>query len=349
MRRVYNKAMAQIYTNSQGIQVYDFNGQTYNAKTGQVISGTQVAPSATAGIGSMAYGAVNTNPSPIPTSVSSPISKQSLPVTTPTSTGGSSSTNTSTGNTGITPTGNANLDAALGPLATQITQLASNGQIPSTLEITPALVGTFLSWAHSVVDPQTQAALSAEATNVNNAISNAVTNYNNQQAESVQGFGMDLLNEQDSSGKNGTAFSGMRNLQENNMVNSENRTLSTNAANTALSLGNTLNTGAAAVGATNAGMFNLPSVAGAGTVSNQGGSTGSYTASAAPLSLGYNPSIYVAGSIPSSGATNVGNQEANYLGQYSTLAGNNSNGSRSVNDLLGMITGAPAGATSNLQ
>ena len=261
-----------------------------------------------------------------------------------------SSTSASTGTTsGIVPTGNANLDAALGPLASAVNSLAANGQVPSTLQITPALVGTFLSWAHTVVDPQTQAALSAEAANVNNAISNAVTNYQNTQAESVQGFGMDLLNEQNEAGQNGTAFSGMRNLNESNMVNTENRTLSTNAANTALSLGNTLNTGAAAVGASNANLFNLPTVPGAGTVSNAGGAQGTYTPSSAPLSLGYNPAIYVAGTIPSQGASNVGNQEANYLNQYSTLAANNSNGSRSVNDLLGMITGAPAGATSNLQ
>lgn len=262
-------------------------------------------------------------------------------------------TNTVPGSTAATPaiqpTGNANLDAALGPLASAVNTLATNGQVPATLQITPAMVGTFLSWAHTVVDPQTQAALSAEAENVNNAISNAVTNYQNTQAESVQGFGMNLLNEENNAGNNGTAFSGMRNLNESNMVNSENRTLSTNAANTALSLGNTLNAGAAAVGASNANMFNLPTIPGAGTVSNQGPSTGTFTPSAAPLSLGYNPSIYVAGSIPSSGASNVGNQEANYLNQYSTLAANNSNGSRSVNDLLGMITGAPAGATSNLQ
>ncbi len=32
--------MATIYTNSQGIQVYDYNGQTYNAKTGQIVTST---------------------------------------------------------------------------------------------------------------------------------------------------------------------------------------------------------------------------------------------------------------------------------------------------------------------
>lgn len=257
-------------------------------------------------------------------------------------------TGTTTGGSGIQSTGNANLDAALGPLATQISNLSAQGQIPSTLEITPSLVGTFLNWAHSVVDPQTQAALSAEAANVNNALSNAAVNYQNTQAESVQGFGMNLLNEQNTAGASGTAFSGLRNLEENNMVNSENRTLSTNASNAALNIGNTLNAGGAAVGASNAGMFNLPTLAGAGTVSNTGGSTGGYTPSSNNLDFGYNPSIYVAGTIPSAGYTNTTNQEANYLNQYSTLAANNSNGSRSVNDLLGMITGAPAGATANL-
>lgn len=249
----------------------------------------------------------------------------------------------------IQPTGNANLDAALGPLATQVAALATNGQIPSTLQITPALVGTFLSWAHSVVDPQTQQLLTAEAANINNSLQNAQIDYQNTQGETEQQFGTDLANEENEAGTSGTAFSGQRNLNEQNMVNSTNRTLSTNAADAALNVGNTLNAGAAAVGASNAGMFNLPTLAGAGTVSNTGGARGTYTPSGNSLDFGYNPSTYTAGTIPTSGATNVGNQEANYLGQYTTLAANNSNGTRSVNDLLGMITGAPAGATANLQ
>lgn len=58
--------MATIYTNAQGQQVYDSNGATYSAKTGQLVSGTQNAPNPFAPTNpSIAYGAVNTNtPSP---------------------------------------------------------------------------------------------------------------------------------------------------------------------------------------------------------------------------------------------------------------------------------------------
>ncbi len=335
--------MATIYQNAQGISVYDNNGTTYNAKTGQPIgpapasSSPSVIPSVASGSGAT----LDQLKSELVNAQNELTGMGAPPA------GGTSGGSTSSA-PAIQPTGNANLDAALGPLSTQIQSLATQGQLPSTLEITPSLVGTFLNWAHTVVDPQTQAALSAEAANVNNALSAAAINYQNTQAESVQGYGMDLLNEQNNAGTSGTAFSGLRNLEENNMVNSENRTLSTNAANAALNIGNTLNSGAAAVGSSNAGMFNLPTLAGAGTVSNTGGSTGTYTPSGNSLDFGYNPSIYVAGTIPSQGYSNTANQEANYLNQYSTLAASNSNGSRSVNDLLGMITGAPAGATTNL-
>lgn len=332
--------MATIYTNAQGISVYDNNGTTYNAKTGQAM-GPAPAAAAPASTGSGNNSAALTQMMNELLGAQGTLTAMGAPPATSTSTSASTTP-------AIQPTGNANLDAALGPLATQIGNLASQGQLPSTLQITPSLVGTFLNWAHSVVDPQTQAALSAEAANVNNALSAAAINYQNTQAESVQGYGMDLLNEQNAAGTSGTAFSGLRNLEENNMVNSENRTLSTNAANAALNIGNTLNAGGAAVGSSNSGMFNLPTLAGPGTVTNTGGSTGTYTPSSNALNFGYDPSIYVAGTIPSTGYSNVANQEANYLNQYSTLAGTNSNGSRSVNDLLGMITGAPAGATSNL-
>ena len=53
-----------IYTNSSGQQVYDYNGATFDAKTGQPISGTAVAPDpfATNTGSSITYGAVNTQP-----------------------------------------------------------------------------------------------------------------------------------------------------------------------------------------------------------------------------------------------------------------------------------------------
>ena len=36
--------MAEIYTNKEGLQVYDYNGKTYSVKTGEVITATSTAP-----------------------------------------------------------------------------------------------------------------------------------------------------------------------------------------------------------------------------------------------------------------------------------------------------------------
>lgn len=261
-----------------------------------------------------------------------------------TATSTKSDLNLGTGATSITTsTGNPNLDAALGKIGGLVGELAAGGQIPTTLQITPALVGKFLAWAHAAVDPQTQQLLSAEAGNINAAIKNAQTQYENTQAGTVQEYGTDLADEQDAAGRSGTAFSGQRNLNEANLTASANRKLSSTASQSAYDIGSLLRGGGADLGSSNASMLTTPTESAPGTLSNTGGSRGSYTPAANSLDFGYNPSAYTAGAIPSNQNTALGNLQSNYLGQYSTLAANNTNGSRSINDLLGMITGVPAG------
>lgn len=224
--------------------------------------------------------------------------------------------------------------------------ISSGYTIPTTLQITPALISQFLSYAHQAVDPYTQQLLSSEITNVNADLANQQTQFQNQQGETVQQFGTQLAGQDNAAGNNGTAFSGQRQLTDNNLVNSTNRSLSSLTANANYNAGNTLRTGAAAVGAANANQFNLPSFAG-GNV-GLGGQLGNFnptvTTGTNPA-LNYNPSLYTVGAIPSAGTQNVNQLEQSYISQYGALAGNNSNGSRSISDLIGMMSGLPSGYT----
>lgn len=264
---------------------------------------------------------------------------------------GQNGTSTSTtpgvnGGINIQPTGNPSLDAALGPVTQQAILAAQSGQLPANLQVTPALIGKFLAYAHAYVDPQTQMLLSAESANINATLKNLQTQYENTQAGILQGFGTNLANEQNAAGNSGTAFSGQRNLNEQNMAASTNRDLSTNAANASLAAGNALRAGAEKVGAPNTGMFNLPTLAGAGQVSNQGGARGSYTPSGNSLDFGYNPNLYTTGTIPSQQASELNKTNQDYLSQYYSLASKNP--TRSMNDLLGGITNVPAGQSTSL-
>lgn len=218
--------------------------------------------------------------------------------------------------------------------------MGSAGQLPANMQITPEVTAKFLSWAHGVVDPQTQQLLSAKAADINGALTNLSTKYENSAAQMKQQFGTDLATEQNNAGNNGVAFSGQRALNEGNMAASTNRALSSLGADAAYQIGDTLRTGAAAVGAPNANRFQLPTLR-SNQVSTAGGPRGSSSTGNA-LDFGYNPSTYTVGSIPDSQAKALADKQANYMDQYYTLASRNP--TRSINDLLGGITNKPAGA-----
>lgn len=250
--------------------------------------------------------------------------------------------NTGTGTTGAAgTTGNNTSDSSGGILGLANNILSSGYTIPTTLQITPALVSQFLSYAHQVVDPQTQQALQSEIASVNNDLQNQQTQYNLSQGQDVQNFGSQLMSQDNAAGSNGVAFSGGRQLADNNLVNSTNRSLASLNANAVYNASNSLQQAAGQVGSANTGAFSLPTFA-TGTVGVGGSQLGSFN-QGGNASLNYNPSLYTAGTIPSSGATNVANLQGNYLNQYGTLAGNNSNGSRSIGDLIGMMSGLPSG------
>lgn len=256
--------------------------------------------------------------------------------------GAGTGTGTGTGGTigtagGPQSTGNPQLDSILSSLQRLLD--SNKAAIPPGLQITPELTQQFLTWAHQSVDPQTQQLIGSEIANINASLKNMQTDYESKKGEIVQDFGTKLADEQNTAGANGTAFSGLRNLTEENMANSTNRSLASLAADTAGSMGAGMRAAGANVGAANAGGINMPSLTGA-SVGIEGGSRGSVNGGNS-LDFGYNPSLYTAGTIPSNQNTAVNNLAGNYLNQYTTLAGANSG--RSMGDLIGMVTGLPQG------
>ena len=259
--------------------------------------------------------------------------------------GGSSASGAGTSSTGsgLPTTGNANLDKIQEGIASAAA--SNNLSIPAGLQITPALTAQFLTWAHQVVDPQTQQLIQSEAANINANLQNQATNFNNTQAQDIQDYGVQLAGQDNSAAQSGTAFSGLRNLSDQNLANSTNRTLSSLAANTAYNMGSALRTSAANVGSQNTNLFNIPQLTGA-TVGLTGGNIGGGQGSSSngnALDLSYNPSLYTAGIIPSNQSTAAANLASNYLSQYTTLAGANSG--RSMSDLIGGVSGLPSGYT----
>ncbi len=243
---------------------------------------------------------------------------------------------TSSGSITTTSTGDPQLDQILQGIAGLGNKIISSGYtIPSTLQITPDIVGQFLSFAHQNVDPYYQQLLSGRIADVNSNLANLATQYNTSRDQAVQDFGTGLATEQNAAGASGTAFSGQRALNENNMAATTNRTLSSLGSTAAYNVGSALRSGAADVGAANAGQFQLPTLAG-GQVSLAGGQRGSFTPGQT-LDFGYNPSIYTVGNIPSAQGQAASQLQQTYLGQYGTLAGAQSNSGRSVSDLFGMM------------
>lgn len=257
--------------------------------------------------------------------------------------GGSSSTaqSGSTDTSGITPTGNPQLDAIL----TSLQGLIASGKasIPPGLQITPALAQQFVAWAHQVVDPQTQQLINSEITNINSSLSNQQAQYEAQKGQTIQDFGANLAAQDNSAGTSGTAFSGLHNNQDQNLVNSTNRSLASLGAGAAYNIGQSARDAASQVGTSNAGNILLPSLT-QGSVSQTGGNLSGGQGrggSGNALDFSYNPSIYTAGTIPSTQSTAVSSLAGNYLGQYGTLA--NSNSGKSIGDLIGGISGLPSG------
>ncbi len=242
----------------------------------------------------------------------------------------------------VPSTGDASMDAVQQAIVDLGNKLLTSGYtIPANLQITPALVGQFLAYAHQAIDPYSQQLLSSRIKDVNANLSSLSTQYTNSVGQTQQQFGTDLANEQNAAGAAGTAFSGQRNINELNLQRTANANLSNLAATTGYNIGSAARSAASDVGSQNSGGIVLPGLS-TGAVSISGGQRGS-SSSTSPLAYNYDPSLYTVGTIPSQQTGAVNAQQQNYLSQYGTLAGNNSNSNRSVSDLLGMMSGLPSG------
>ena len=310
---------------------YQLNGRTYKVQNGQ-----QVATTA-----GNEYTKVNLGNGQISTS-NSPTSVLNANTATPATNSPTPTNNETGGGISFPSTGDQGLDQILNSIKGLADNLISSGYtIPKNLQITPDLISTFLGYAHQAIDPYTKQLLDSRITDVNASLDTMAKTFGNQVAARQQQFGTELATEQNTSGATGNAFSGLRNLNESNLAATANRDLSSLGINTAYNMGSAARSAASDVGSANAGGIVLPSIAG-GTVSLAGGSRGT-TGTGSPLSLNYNPSLYTVGTIPSAQKGAVNQQQQNYISQYGTLAGLNSNTNRSVKDLLGMMSGLPAG------
>lgn len=258
---------------------------------------------------------------------------------------------------GMQSTGDQNLDAILGQYGQIISgSLAQGFTVNPGLNITPDVLSSFIASAHSQLDPKYQQYLSSQMNSINSYLSNAQVNYENTQGQTQQDFQTNIAAERDATGNQGVAFGGARRLAEQNMALSANRTLSTNAANTAYNVGQQLNAAGAAIGQGIPGVT-IPEPAGAVGLSNNyglnsyainapilssygvstSGARGS-TSTGSPLNFNFNPSMYQYGSIPGSYGSDFLSQLNQNASNYQ--AGQTANSARNIQGL---------GITNNLQ
>lgn len=226
-------------------------------------------------------------------------------------------------------TGDPQLDALYKALNEQVIAplLKAGNSIRSDLQITPELASGFISKAHGLVDPYYQGLLSQHIDSINASLGNLNQNYRNQQNQSQQDFQTNLADFRNAAGNNGTAFSGLRNLNENNMVNTQNRNLQNLDTQYQGQVGDTLRQGASVVG-TNTGTlgknlndFHLPTFdsQSATLEGARGGVTGGRT-----LDFGYNPTDYQTGSLMGQYGSALGGQANQFLSDYEKSQANNS-------------------------
>ena len=241
-----------------------------------------------------------------------------------------------------------NLNKAQDGLAGNGPALQKIAQTNPNLEMTPALMAQFLAAAHQVVDPQTQQALGMVINDVNASLASQQKNYEATKGTTIQDFGTQLANQNNTAGANGVYLSTQNDVNNNNLIKNTNRTLSSLGATTGYNLGNTLRSGASQVGTENTGQFNLPTIA-TGQV-GLGGQRGTQGTSGTP-DLNYDPNSYKVGTITSgttggAGESAVNEKNANYQSQYNQLIGqNNSDLSATPDSLIKKMSGLPSGFT----
>ena len=239
-------------------------------------------------------------------------------------------------------TNNTQIDQLGNSLTTLINNQKLNGNVLAPgLQITPALVSQFLGYAHSVVDPQTQQAIKNEQDNINQDLTNQAAQYGYSAAGIIRDYGTSLYSEQNTAGGSAGAGGGQRTLNEQLLTDTANQQLGSLASSTAANIGSSARSAAQLLGVDNSGGMIMPNL-NTFSVSPNGGARGT-SMTGSGLGFNYNPSTYQVGSLESQGNTNLANQQANYLTQYTTLAGQQS--AAQPQDLVKQLTGLPANLT----
>lgn len=167
--------MAQVYTDSTGNQVYDNNGQTFNAKTGAVVSGTAQPPSPFTAPNST-YGVTN---SPVVTpnpsgNLQNTLTTPQTPITPAPATSNGTTSTTAAPGTGLDSNSFSNL---LGSLNTGLQQ--NNAIVDQKNAVVNAMLGNTIDPAtlaklppdiQSVIQSGDRSALMIQANILNNAL-----------------------------------------------------------------------------------------------------------------------------------------------------------------------------------
>lgn len=225
-------------------------------------------------------------------------------------------------------TGDPKLDSILGALKTFVDKnLALGNVVNPALQITPDLVTKFLAEAHTQVDPYYQQQLSSVIQDVNRSLGQLSESYGLQKGQQQADFQNTLATTRESEAGAGTAFSGLRTLNEGRALDTQNRTLDSLGISTAVKAGDILRAGASKVGSDTLGLsgnlnsFNIPGLS--SEKATLDGARGGVAAGGA-LDLGFNPSLYKFGEIPSKYASDLTNSANQFLSSYQKSAGNNS-------------------------
>ena len=234
--------------------------------------------------------------------------------------------------------GDPNVDALYASIYANVKNNLQLGNIVNpNLQVTPALLSQLVNESVANESPQFQQALTDTITGVNATLSAQAQQYQATQGSDILNFQQGLQTERNTAAGAGTSFSSGNMLAQNQLAQGTNNQLAGLDASTALNIGNTLRTGAAAVGNNNLGLngttanFSTPTLNSA-TVGLNGLYGGSVGGNA--LNFNYNPSTYTNGSIVYGNGgyqSAVGSQTSQLLQSYLTGAGNNSTPAASAN------------------
>lgn len=218
-------------------------------------------------------------------------------------TGGNSSTPSTSGNTvtfgGQTYTTSSPEEAALlnNAILPFLDQMQKSGMIINPdLNLGPDVIAKILEKAKATVHPQYAQQIAGVQQDLARNVGNSVDAYGNAVEGSKQNFLTDLSNSRENNAGAGLAFSGSRNLGEQNLADTENRSLSSLSSQYGSNIGDYARNAEKSLGTAGMNGYQLPSLA---SYSANLSGNGSLDTSG-NVNTGYTPGTYQLGTIPQS-------------------------------------------------